>query len=92
MARRFQSVAPRWRRRHPCADRSRAGASTGAPQVNALQIGLFEVVSKAVNRHRRFEGSNPSPSASAQNPFIQGRFLGCLGSITTRSGCQSCQL
>ena len=48
-----------------CAYSCRAGASTGAPQVNTLQIGIFDVISKAVNRHWRFEGSNPSPSASS---------------------------
>ena len=31
-----------------CADSCRAGASTGALQVNALQIGMFEVISKTV--------------------------------------------
>src|SRR5829696_1584647 len=32
--------------RVPCADSSRAGASSGAPQGNTLQIGMFEAVSK----------------------------------------------
>jgi hypothetical protein len=39
------------------------GASTGAPAKNCLQTGTFVAVSKAVIRHRRIEGSNPSPSA-----------------------------
>jgi hypothetical protein len=51
--RRLQSVVPQarwWRRRHPCAHRSRAGASTGAPRTNYLQINIFGVVSKIARR------------------------------------------
>jgi hypothetical protein len=40
-----------------------AGASTGAPAINSLQIDIFLTVSKAVRGHWPLEGSNPSPSA-----------------------------
>ena len=40
-----------------------AGARTGARSIKSLQMGSFGAVSKAVIRHRRIEGSNPSPSA-----------------------------
>ena len=47
----------------------------------------IHVVSKAVRGHWPLEGSNPSPSP--QNPFIQGRFLGCLDWMLLRRRCRS---
>jgi hypothetical protein len=48
-----------------------AGASTGARGLKPLQIASLLAVSKAVRGHWPLEGSNPSPSALAQKPFVQ---------------------
>ena len=45
-----------------------AGERTGERLRKFLQTRSLGAVSKAVNRHRRFEGSNPSPSADNPNP------------------------
>ena len=82
------TVVPSRRGRAHLPELSRVVSRTGPQHAWLSQM---RAVSKAVNRHRRFEGSNPSPSASAQNPSIQGRFLGYLASTSTRSCCQSCQ-
>jgi hypothetical protein len=62
-----------------------AGAHAGARLIKLLQIGMFVEVSKAVRRHWRLEGSNPSPSVKVQKPHNRAVSGPCWSTEQTTS-------
>ena len=54
-------------------------------RTKTLQIGMFVSVSKAAIRHRRIEGSNPSPSAQQSGASHKGAPLQACGGLNGRT-------
>ena len=63
----------------------------GSPATLHSMVEQTRAVSKAVNRHRRFEGSNPSPSVSAQKPLDPSGLWAAWSLADLPAWCRFCQ-